>query len=98
MNCSKLQTTMSTVIETDGAGFMGTSTSGTAGLSVYSSSGPKSVWFSSDVLTNNYTLSERERVVGHEAYHLAFLDSNETMADQVTRYCFGHTNTNPFVN
>ncbi len=97
-NCMQLKGTMTDVIQTRSQGYWGITTPGytTAGLSMLGSvSGAVGVWFSDRL--SEQTRAEQERVIGHEAYHLGFLDRDNTMADSAAKYCFSQTSVSPWV-
>lgn len=98
-NCGRLKATMSQVLHTMEAGYAGTANGGAAGYSLYHiDNGPVAVWFHEDVFTSKYPLGERRRIVGHEAYHLADLDDDETRANDAANFCFGNSPFNPWTS
>lgn len=95
-DCAAMKNKMSAVVDT--AGFVGTgSYAGLSALSSQQSTGV-SVWFHADVFTNIYSLKERRRIVGHEAYHLKENSHDHVVANAAAYYCFSYSSTNPWAS
>jgi hypothetical protein len=93
-NCVGMRDTLLATIAS--AGYMGSLNpeNNYVGLADYGA--PPAVWFAFGVIGSEWSLSERHRIVGHEAYHLWAQSSDEAMANAAAKYCFGYESNNPF--
>lgn len=101
--CQQMKSVMNDIIDFQKRGNTGLPPAGTnyGGLSVFSKelSAPIAVWFNKHLFS--YSVEEQQRVVGHEAYHLAYLDDSDESegengrANQAARYCFSQSSHRP---
>lgn len=54
------------------------------------------MWFHNRLFGSSVSLSEKHRVIGHEAYHLAFESDDGPLADWAAQYCFGYREDSPW--
>ena len=89
-NCSSLKDALGGVLaepETRATGTDGEENAGLAAINIPNQEAV-AVWFSWLLLDSEVQV--RQRVIGHEAYHLAFFDDphNGPLADSAAHYCF----------
>lgn len=95
LECEDLKTVLTDVMDTNTKRARGThsSTRGVARWNV-STEERKLVWFWEALMSMDDTA--RQRIVAHEAYHLAEFSGDNAAADTAGLYCFNRTETSPW--
>jgi len=91
--CGRMRSSLWTALELNGYDGEGTA----AGLSAYWGGGAVvGVWFHNRLFGTSVSLREKQRVFGHEGYHLAFESDDHELGNWAAEYCFGYRHDSPW--